>query len=45
MDFFDKQSLSERDICAKFTNPAQEVAGWDLMHQNREQYCFTDGRF
>ena len=39
-----KQSLTERDICTKFINPALEAAGWDLMHQIREQYYFTDGR-
>ena len=40
----DKKSLTERDICTKFINPALETAGWDLMHQIREQYYFTDGR-
>ena len=40
----DKKSLTERDICTKFINPALEAAGWDLMHQIREQYYFTDGR-
>jgi type I restriction enzyme R subunit len=39
----DKKSLTERDICTKFINPALERAGWDLMHQIREQYFFTDG--
>ncbi len=42
MTSFDKKSLTERDICSKFINPALEVAGWDLMHQIREQYFFTD---
>jgi len=40
----DKKSLTERDICTKFINPALEKAGWDLMHQIREQFYFTDGR-
>ena len=38
-----KQSLTERDICTKFINPALVAAGWDLMHQIREQHFFTDG--
>lgn len=38
-----KLSLTERDICTKFINPALEAAIWDLMHQIREQYYFTDG--
>ena len=40
----DKKSLTERDICTKFINPALEAAGWDLMHQIREQHFFTDGQ-
>jgi type I restriction enzyme R subunit len=44
MTSIDKESLTERDICTKFINPALEAAGWDLMHQIREQYYFTDGR-
>ena len=44
MSDIDKKSLTERDICTKFINPALEAAGWDLMHQIREQYYFTDGR-
>ncbi len=40
----DKKTLSERDICTKFINPALEAAGWDLMHQIREQHYFTNGR-
>ena len=43
MSDIDKKSLTERDICTKFINPALEAAGWDLMHQIREQYYFTDG--
>ena len=44
MSSIDKKSLTERDICTKFINPALEAAGWDLMHQIREQYYFTAGR-
>ena len=44
MSDIDKKSLTERDICTKFINPALEAAGWDLMHQIREQHYFTDGR-
>jgi type I restriction enzyme R subunit len=44
MSDIDKKSLTERDICTKFINPALEASGWDLMHQIREQYYFTDGR-
>ena len=44
MSNIDKTSLTERDICTKFVNPALETAGWDLIHQIREQYYFTDGR-
>ena len=44
MSDIDKKSLTERDISTKFINPALEAAGWDLMHQIREQYYFTDGR-
>ena len=40
----DKSTLTERDICTKFINPALESAGWDLMRQIREQYYFTDGQ-
>ena len=32
MSDIDKTSLTERDICTKFINPALEAAGWDLMH-------------
>ena len=39
-----KKSLSERDICTKFINPALEQAGWDLKRQVREEVTFTDGR-
>lgn len=44
MTGINRKSLTERDICSKFINPALEVAGWDLMHQIREQYYFTKGR-
>lgn len=43
MDEINKKSLTERDICTKFINPALESAGWDMMRQIREQYFFTDG--
>jgi type I restriction enzyme R subunit len=40
----DKKTLSERDICTKFINPAIQKAGWDLTKQVREEVSFTDGR-
>ncbi len=39
-----KKSLSERDICSKYINPALEKAGWNLQQQVREEVSFTDGR-
>ena len=39
-----KKSLSERDICTKFINPALQEAGWNLRKQVREEVSFTDGR-
>ena len=39
-----KKTLSERDICTKFINPALANAGWDLRKQVREEVSFTDGR-
>src|SRR5688572_2254497 len=39
----DKKSLSERDICTKFITPALKRAGWDEMHQIREEVSFTKG--
>ena len=39
-----KKSLSERDICSKFINPALLKAGWDARKQVREEVPFTDGR-
>ncbi len=44
MSDIDKKSLTERDICTKFINPALESAGCDLLRQIREQYYFTDGQ-
>ncbi|WP_066836548.1 EcoAI/FtnUII family type I restriction enzme subunit R [Rufibacter ruber] len=41
---FNKQSLSERDICTKFITPALVAAGWDIQKQVREEWSFTDGR-
>jgi len=40
----DKKSLSERDICTKFTTPALKKAGWDEIAQIREEVSFTKGR-
>jgi type I restriction enzyme R subunit len=40
----DKRTLSERDICTKFINPALRRAGWDEMLQIREEVSFTKGR-
>jgi len=40
----DKKSLSERDICTKYIQPALERAGWDKMGQLREEVTFTKGR-
>ena len=39
-----KKSLSERDICSKFINPAISKSGWDIRTQIREEVSFTDGR-
>ena len=39
-----KHTLSERDICTKFITPALRRAGWDEMHQIREEVSFTKGR-
>lgn len=39
----DKRSLTESDICTKFT-PALRHAGWDEMLQIREEVRFTKGR-
>ena len=43
-EVMDKRSLSERDICTKFITPALRKAGWDEMHQIREEVSFTKGR-
>ena len=40
----DKASLSERDICTKFSTPAVCAAAWDLHAQIREEVSFTKGR-
>ncbi|MFT6384167.1 MAG: type I restriction enzyme R subunit [Bacteroidia bacterium] len=39
-----KKTLSERDICTKYINPALQKAGWDMIKQVREEVSFTDGR-
>ncbi len=39
-----KKSLSERDICTKYIQPALVNAGWDTLTQIREEVSFTDGR-
>ena len=39
-----KKSLSERDICTKYINPALANAGWNIKTQIREEVFFTDGR-
>lgn len=41
---WEKSSLSERDICTKFITPALRQAGWDEVHQIREEVSFTKGR-
>jgi type I restriction enzyme, R subunit len=44
MSAMDKKSLSERDICSKFINPALIKAGWDAQKQVLEEVSFTDGK-
>lgn len=39
-----KKSLSEKDICTKFINPALQQSGWNMRNQVREEVSFTDGR-
>lgn len=39
-----KKTLSERDICSKYINPAIEKAGWDMHSQVLEEVTFTDGK-
>ncbi|MGG6270760.1 EcoAI/FtnUII family type I restriction enzme subunit R [Leptolyngbya sp. AN03gr2] len=41
---FNKQDLSERDICTKFITPALERSGWNILTQVREEVTFTQGR-
>lgn len=41
---FDKQDLSERDICTKFITPALERSRWNILTQVREEVTFTQGR-
>jgi type I restriction enzyme R subunit len=43
-DSFDKEALSERDICSKYITPALQATGWDLQTQIREELSFTAGR-
>lgn len=43
MASFNKQALSERDICTKLITPAIQQAGWTLQ-QFREEVKITDGR-
>ncbi|HUW08055.1 MAG TPA: type I restriction endonuclease [Williamwhitmania sp.] len=40
----DKKSLTERDICSKFINPALEKSGWNMQVQVLEEVSFTDGK-
>jgi len=40
----DKSSFSETDIRTKYITPAIKNAGWDIKHQLREEFHFTDGR-
>lgn len=40
----DRKSLTERDICTKYINPAIEKAGWDMLTQVREEFPLTNGR-
>ncbi len=39
-----KKTLSERDICTKYINPALENAKWDKLSQVLEEVSFTDGK-
>ncbi len=38
-----KKTLTERDICTKYINPAIQKAGWNIKTQVREEVSFTDG--
>lgn len=40
----DKKTLTERDICTKFINPALVQAGWDILSQVHEEFPVTNGR-
>ncbi len=44
LQFMDKKTLSESDICAKFITPALIKAGWDEGFQIRREVSFTKGR-
>lgn len=39
-----KSDLTEMDVRTKYITPAIEAAGWDKMHQMREEFKVTDGR-
>jgi Type I restriction modification DNA specificity domain len=39
-----KESLSESDICEKYTRPAMERAGWNGMNQIYREYPLRAGR-
>ena len=38
-------AFSERDVCTKLITPAILAAGWDSLHQIREEVTLTAGRF
>ena len=40
----DNKTLSERDVCTKFTTPAIAAGGWSTDLQMREEVNLTDGR-
>ena len=44
LDPVDKKTLSERDICTKFINPAIAKGGWEVQAQARENVRLTKGR-
>jgi type I restriction enzyme R subunit len=44
MDFVDKKTLSERDICTKFITPSLSQSGWNIHSQVREEVNITNGR-
>lgn len=44
MDFVDKKTLSERDICTKFITPSLNQSGWNIHSQVREEVNITNGR-